>query len=671
MNTAIGSTVVLLLILVLADAKIDCKVEKIYGCYTDFTNNQIRALSMGPYSIPNNSLQQCAMICSRFQTLYSAVEFGTQCFCGNSINKNANSVPRSMSECNIPCPGNLSQSCGGSDRMVLFTASCTGTVEPNYHGCLNSVAKALPYCDLTLSYEERLKDLMGRLSLDEKIAMISPQPDLGNTCGDHTAGKSEIGLPTYFWLVETNTNVASSCLGPDKCATTFTGPLGMASSFNRTSWRMKGLVIGTEMRAFSNAGWSRSTGPLDFIALTAYGPNINICRDPRFGRNSELPGEDPFLNGHYAKEMVHGMQHKDSNGHPLVLAYLKHFTAYSRETNRGHDTYQISLHDLFETYLTQYEIAFVEGEATGAMCSYNAENGVPSCANDFILNKVIRNLWNRPDAHITTDCGAVSNMRGPPANAPTDEHAAAWTINNGTDIEMGSTVWTTHLKTAIQQGLTSETVVDAAFRRSYLPHFKAGRFDPIPTVAWTQIGIDVINSTLHQQIQFEAALQSFVLLKNQDSVLPLKKGLNVAVLGPLGMTRFGMLSDYAADQICWQDYDCIPTIAEAITWSNVAGRTFSTAGVDINSNNASGIPAAIALVKQVDVVVLVLGIDRTIEHEGVDRVDTALPGLQELFALQVLAVGKPVVLILCNGGALAIDNLIGFPIASFQSLSCH
>jgi beta-glucosidase-like glycosyl hydrolase len=235
---------------------------------------------------------------------------------------------------------------------------------------------------------------MGRLTLTEKIAMISPQPQLGEICGDHTAGKASIGLPPYFWLVETNTNVASSCFGPDRCATTFSGPLGMAASFNRTNWHLKGLVLGTEMRAFSNAGWPRGTSPQDLIALTAYGPNINIARDPRFGRTSELPGEDPFLNGQYAKHMVQGMQTEDAGGHPMILAYLKHFTAYSRETDRGHDSYQISTHDLFETYLAQYEIGFVEGRATGAMCSYNAENGVPSCANNFILNKVRENSEN-------------------------------------------------------------------------------------------------------------------------------------------------------------------------------------------------------------------------------------------------------------------------------------
>jgi hypothetical protein len=134
----------------------------------------------------------------------------------------------------------------------------------------------------------------------------------------------------------------------------------------------------------------------------------------------------------------------------------------------------------------------------------------------------------------------------------------------------------------------------------------------------------------------------------------------------MGMTSIGMLSDYAGDQICWTDYDCIPSIAQAIAGVNT-GTTYSAAGVDINSNNSASIPAALALGSKAQVIVLVLGIDRSIEHEGIDRTDTALPGLQEPFAKQVLALGKPVVLVLCNGGALAIDDLIAGPQAIIEA----
>jgi len=329
-----------------------------------------------------------------------AVEFGNQCFCGDFLNPAAKSTQVADSDCNMPCAGNSSQTCGGSDRMNLYTVTCTGTPLPSYQACANAVALTLPYCNTSLSFEARLQDLLGRLSVPQKISMISPQPQLGDTCGVHTNTIPELGLPQYYWLVETNTGVASACLAPGQCATTFSGPLGMGASFNRTSWRLKGQVLGREMRAYNNANWPRfDPSSSDYIGITGYGPNINIARDPRFGRTSELPGEDPFLSGNYASEMVQGMQTVDSAGHPLMLAYLKHYTAYSRETDRGHDTYNIALHDFYDTYLAQYEIAFTQGNATGAMCSYNGENGIPSCANNFILNEVYDLSLYRATSH--------------------------------------------------------------------------------------------------------------------------------------------------------------------------------------------------------------------------------------------------------------------------------
>lgn len=424
---------------------------------------------------------------------------------------------------------------------------------PNYWGCTshNQSLRELPFCNASLSIEERLNDLMNRLTLKEKIAMLSPQSNLGDTCATHTASVSRIGLPQYMWLVETNTAVASHCLS-HKCATEFSGPLSIAASFNRTSWYLKGSVFGTEQRAFMNIHWHRGgqyiphNQALEGIGLTAFGPNINQQRDPRFGRTSELPGEDPYLSGEYAKQMVNGMQERDSNGYPKVLAYLKHFAAYSKEADRGRDAYNISTFDLFDTYLPQFEKAFVEANATGAMCSYNGINGVPSCANSYLLNDILRNQWGRPDAHITTDCGAVHNLLYPPVHASSNASAAAYALMNGSDIEMGSTLYNDYLLQAIQQGLATEEAVDRALQRSYRPHFVAGRFDPPEKSDWYKLGEKDIYSDQHQAIQLDAALQGLVLLKNDNTNgLPLNaKTTKIAVLGPLGTTREGLMSDY-------------------------------------------------------------------------------------------------------------------------------
>lgn len=240
---------------------------------------------------------------------------------------------------------------------------------PNYWGCQDAVSKSHPYCDESLDIEERIQNLISLLTLEEKIAAISPNLNY-ETCITHTMGAPRIGFPDYMWLVEANTAVASACVSETKCATEFSGPLSMGASFNRTAWRLKGSVFGTEQRALVNIHGQRGHRDRnDYLGLTAYGPNINQQRDPRFGRSSELPGEDPYLSGQYATHMVQGMQEEDSLGHPKVLAYLKHFTAYSREKGRGHDDYNISMHDLFDTYLPQYEMGLKQGGATGVMCS--------------------------------------------------------------------------------------------------------------------------------------------------------------------------------------------------------------------------------------------------------------------------------------------------------------
>jgi len=548
--------------------------------------------------------------------------------------------------------------------FITFTAYSI----PNYHGCTTDVAKTLPYCNTALSFEERVSSLINSLTLDEKISLISPD-DRYDTCPIVVSDIPRIGLPRYMWLTETNTDVSSACVSKDRCATTFIGPTGLGATFNRTVWRAKGDVISTELRAFSNINWYRGIGsnPWGFylIGIDGFGPNINIVRDPRFGRNSELPGEDPFLTGSYAVEYVKGQQQRDANGYFKMRAYLKHFTAYSVETNRGHDTHDITPFDFWDTYLPAYEMAFVQANASGVMCSYNGENGVPNCANAWLLNEVMRKRWNQPDALVTTDCGAIPNLRGAPARAATPEIAAAWAINNGSDIEGGSSIWRHSLHSAINQGLSSEATVNQALRRSLIQLFQAGRFDPVEKVSWTSITVNSINSTLHQQVSYEAALQSFVLLKN-DGVLPLMKGKRIAVLGPQAVARYGLLSDYYGDIVCYSEnerpnnksWDCIKTIAEGIAEVNVGGVTVAQMGVDINSQRMDGIQPALNAAAAADVVVLVLGIDKSIEYEGVDRKTTTLPGLQESFAMKVFAVGKPTVLILVNGGILSIDNLI-------------
>ncbi|EDQ91999.1 uncharacterized protein MONBRDRAFT_337, partial [Monosiga brevicollis MX1] len=448
---------------------------------------------------------------------------------------------------------------------------------------------------------------------------------------------------------------------------TFPGPLGMAASFNASLWFAKGDVLATELRAFSNTNWHRSNVD-NQIQYTGFGPNINIARDPRFGRTSELPGEDPYLSGTYATHMVRGMMQADAAGHPKMLAYLKHFTAYSTETNRQHSDFNVSSHDLWDTYLPQYEMAFRSAQPAGAMCSYNAVNGRPSCANGYILRDVLRNQWQQPNAHITSDCGAISSLRGAPVFAPDDATAAAVALNNGTDLEMGSQVYAS-LAEAVARNLTSSTLVEEAFRRAARILFRGGRFDPPATVEWNAYGVQDINSSATQALVHEATAQSLVLLQNRHGILPLAPGQRVAVVGPLVERGDALLSDYAS-LVCYDGtYDCIPTLGASVTAANKGGATTVVPGVDVNSNNSSGLAAAVAAAQAADVVVAFLGTDKTIEREGLDRVNLTLPGLQGLLLDQLLATGTPVVLLLNNGGPLAIESYLNRTAAVMETFN--
>ena len=333
------------------------------------------------------------------------------------------------------------------------------------------------------------------------------------------------------------------------------------------------------------------------------------------------------------------------------------------------------MYDFFDSYLPAYKAAFQQGNASGAMCSYNAENGHPSCANGWLLNEVLRKRWGKPDALITTDCGAVTDvMNNEPLKAGSKELASAWTINNGTDLEMGDDVWgdPQGLALAVKNGLVSEATIDASVRRTLLPLFWAGIFDEPATIGWLGLGSKDINNHAHQQIQQEAAGMGTVLLKN-NKLLPLEQGKRIAVIGPMA-TNHDLFSDYAQANGfaggCFpgNDNSCAVTIGDAIRDLNAGGTTNISAGVGIScthdgsssscANQAAGIAPAVALAKQADVVVLVLGNDRSIEHEGRDRTNTTLEGVQSQLGTAVLGAGTPTLLILSNGGAIAFDELV-------------
>ena len=425
-------------------------------------------------------------------------------------------------------------------------------------------------------------------------------------------------------------------------------------------------------------------------------PESSNLQDPRYGRNSELPSEDPTLNGAYSVEVVRGTQEGGDPRWPLKThATLKHYTAYSIETNRFGVSENVSTYDLFDSFLPQYQAGFQQGKAAGVMCSYMSMNGVPSCANDFILNHMIRGVWGRPDALVVTDCEAVSSMSEHNHYAKDAADATAKSLNAGVDLNTGYPWYQQNgLRDAMGNGTISMDTVDIALGRSLLWKFKLGLFDDPAGQAYTKLGIDAINTTGSQALVQDAAAQGLVLLKNgaptpaaphpaaaqaaqaasTGAVLPFTPGIKLAVVGPHANSSWQLLSDYYGDEVCFGPHemgphddaktntDCIVTVAASLTAANRGGATRVAPGVGTVGpapGGAAAAAAALAAVGWADAVVLAVGLDRGIEHEGIDRTGgISLPAPQLAFAEQVVASGKPVVLLVINGGVVALDTLV-------------
>ncbi|CAB9503422.1 xylosidase/alpha-L-arabinofuranosidase 1 [Seminavis robusta] len=565
-----------------------------------------------------------------------------------------------------------------SDAVFSAETTINTTTGPNYQECTSELSLTFPYCDMSKSWDERVDYLVAELNLTEKIGLLSPDPTVVSKgyidCYAITYAVPRLGIGRYMWLVETNSQANSLCYkNTTHCPTAFPGALGLAASFNTTVWKLKGHVISSELRAQYNSGGRRKR-PESLVGLTGFGPNLNIARDPRFGRTSELPGEDPLLNGFYAISYLHGLQqpldsdNNNSNKYLKMLALVKHFTAYSREVNRGHDNYNISQHMLFDSYLPAYQMAFQQGNASGVMCSYNAVNGAPSCANDWLLNTIMRQSWNQPHALVMTDCGAVRNLKGPPVKAPSDAHAVAWSLGNGTDVEAGDHMFGQFGANAVAQGLLNETVVDQAVRRVLWNMMRVGRFDhPYHTNPYASITADAIGSPQHSKIRDDAARQTAVLLRNLGGALPLSPGNNktIVIVGPQANTGEGLMPDYWGDEACPNNrgFRCVPTFYTAIDKIQTSGKTLWSMGVGEKSMDKKNYQTALTAVQDhADIVVLAMGISKKTEQEGTDRTSTLLPGLQNQFALDVLKIAKqkniPAILLLVNGGALSINDLM-------------
>ena len=393
------------------------------------------------------------------------------------------------------------------------------------------VAK-LPYMNPSLSPEQRAADLVQRMTLEEKASQLVNQ----------ARAIPRLKVPAYDWWSEALHGVAVDG------TTEFPEPIGLAATFDVPAIHDMAVAISIEAR-IKHAQDERAGHSDIFEGLDFWSPNVNIFRDPRWGRGQETYGEDPFLTARMAVAFVTGMQGTDPRYY-RVISTPKHFAVHSGpEPTRHFTDVDVSKHDQEDTYLPAFRAAIVEGHAGSVMCAYNAINGEPACANEFLLQHTLRDAWQF-QGYVVSDCGAVRDVFNGHRYRTAQPQASAISLERGMDnecIDFLSKVKDDHdykpYIEAVQQGYLSESAMDTALIRLFTARIKLGMFDPPDMVPYTRIDEKQLDSSAHRSMARKLADESMVLLKN-DGTLPLKSPAKIAVVGPLADQTRVLLGNY-------------------------------------------------------------------------------------------------------------------------------
>ena len=513
------------------------------------------------------------------------------------------------------------------------------------------VAAAPIWRDPAHSLEARSADLIRRLSLAEKVAQLK----------NAAPAIPRLGLPAYDYWNEALHGVANNGI-----ATVFPQAIGGAASWNPALFREQGHIIGVEGRAKHNDYAKQNNGDSKWWAgLTFWTPNINIFRDPRWGRGQETYGEDPFLTAEIGVEFVRGIQ-GDHPDYMLAMACAKHFAVHSGpERERHRFDAVISDRDLYETYLPQFERVVREGRVAGVMSSYNAVNGIPATASRFLLTELLRDQWGF-DGYVVSDCGAVGDIHGERRHryVATAEEAAALAIKAGCNLCCGGEYQA--LVRAVQQGLVTEAEIDRALHHTLWTRFRLGMFDPPERVPFNRYTLADNDTPEHARVAHELARQSLVLLKN-DGILPLDRARykRIAVIGPNGDSRSMLEGNYHGSaskpvsildglrRLAGPGVDVSFDLGSPVTTK--PGTAAWSAQDNTTDRPVAELRAeALARAAQADLVIYVGGITPAQEGEGFDRDSIELPAEQSELLRALHATGKPVVMVNCSGSAMAL-----------------
>lgn len=493
--------------------------------------------------------------------------------------------------------------------LLLIVISCKNQKSVNAIVSNNSIDKkfdTLAFYNPSLSIEERVQDLVARLTLKEKAAQMT----------HNTPAIKRLGiLPYSYW------NEALHGVGRSGIATVFPQAIGLGATFDRDLAYRVSSAVSDEARAMHNAAKTKGYNK-QYGGLTFWTPNINIFRDPRWGRGQETYGEDPFLTARIGTAFVKGLQ-GDNPKYLKTAACAKHFAVHSGPEKLRHEfNAEVSQKDLWETYLPAFK-ALVEADVEAVMCAYNSTNGEPCCANKYLITDVLRNKWNFK-GHVLTDCWAIDDIyipkdKGGHGVVDTQAEAAALVIKSGVSLNCGDSY--SALPEAVAKGLITESEIDDQLAVLLRTRFKLGLFDPMGSNPYDDISADVVNSKEHRALAKEVAQKGIVLLKN-NGVLPLKNDLSkYFITGPNAANMEILLGNY---------YGVNPnmvTILEGVAAAiSPASQLQYRLGAMLNKKSINPINYATGNAGNSDVTIVVLGVSSTLEGEEGDSIDSDTAG---------------------------------------------
>jgi len=500
------------------------------------------------------------------------------------------------------------------------------------------------YLNPHLPVEARVADLLAAMTLPEKISQM----------GNRAKAIPRLGIPAYSYANEALHGVARNGR-----ATVFPQTIGLAATWDPALVRRVASAIGDEARAKYHAALRSHGEAIGYQGLTFWSPNVNIFRDPRWGRGQETWGEDPFLTGVMAAAFVAGLQ----GGDPRYLkaaACAKHYAVHSGPERLRHCFDAIvSRRDLWATYLPAFRKLVREAKVEAVMGAYNRTNGEPCCANQHLMEEILRGEWGFA-GHFVSDCGALADLHQNHKVTADAAESAALALQRGCDLNCGHVF--EHLSEAIDRGLVTEADVDRALARTLATRFKLGMFDPPDCVPYAHTPPEIIGCEAHRDLAYEAAVKSVVLLKNAGGLLPLPPTLrSVQVVGPTAATMDALLGNYFGLN------EHMTTFVEGIVGALPEGvRLDYRPGCQLVAPNLNAHDSAVANAAGCDVTIACLGLlpllegeegDAILSAEGGDRSDIGLPAVQQAFIKQLAMHGAKVVLVLTGGSPIALGEV--------------